>query len=267
MFDLTTANADAQTMTTLDFLNNIINPAREAAGESVVENRKFLSKVEDELDDLTAGIIVRQSHSRGYNDVKAYNLTLEQMTLIGMRESKAVRRSVLETLKKLQRKETDEEIMMRGYMLTVKKYEQLQQTLIMKDAVIEVQEEQIAVLNNLFVEGTTISTFGKQLNGVNANALKEYVVLELDWAYYIVGKKRVNDEWQEYRSGCRSKSAARAKYLRDIVKEGGSYKGNPKLSYDIGLLKEGAAKLFSLYLEGKLPMKANWDGKFVHDVM
>lgn len=264
MFDLTTTNRE-QTMSSLDFLNTIINPARQAAGENEVTNSKFLLKLEDELDDLGFGQIFQ--NPEGGRPARYYELTLEQMTLVGMRESKAVRRSVLETLKKLQRKETDEEIMIRGYMLTVKKYEQLQQTLIMKDAVIEVQEEQIAVLNNLFVEGTTISTFGKQLNGVNANALKEYVVLELDWAYYTVGKKRVNGEWQEYRSGCRSKSAARAKYLRDIVKEGGSYKGNPKLSYDIGLLKEGAAKLFSLYLEGKLPMKANWDGKFVHDVL
>lgn len=34
MFDLATTNTDAQTMSSLDFLNNIINPAREAAGLS-----------------------------------------------------------------------------------------------------------------------------------------------------------------------------------------------------------------------------------------
>lgn len=38
------------TMTSLDFLNEIINPARIAAGENPVENSKFLKKVEDELD-------------------------------------------------------------------------------------------------------------------------------------------------------------------------------------------------------------------------
>lgn len=39
-------------MTSLDFLKNIINPARVECGESEVENRHFLSRVEDEIDDL-----------------------------------------------------------------------------------------------------------------------------------------------------------------------------------------------------------------------
>lgn len=43
------ANKDF-TMTSLDFLNKVINPARIAAGESPVPNYKFLKKVEDELD-------------------------------------------------------------------------------------------------------------------------------------------------------------------------------------------------------------------------
>lgn len=38
------------TMTSLDFLNKIINPARIAAGENPHVNSKFLKKVEDELD-------------------------------------------------------------------------------------------------------------------------------------------------------------------------------------------------------------------------
>ncbi|WP_223955325.1 hypothetical protein [Aeromonas caviae] len=37
-------------MTSLDFLNNIINPASVGAGESKHEPRKFLLKVVDELD-------------------------------------------------------------------------------------------------------------------------------------------------------------------------------------------------------------------------
>lgn len=37
-------------MNSLDFLNNIINPARIDAGENPHEPRKFLAKIEDELD-------------------------------------------------------------------------------------------------------------------------------------------------------------------------------------------------------------------------
>ncbi|EBW2292418.1 phage antirepressor protein [Salmonella enterica subsp. enterica serovar Newport] len=36
-------------MSSLDFLNNIINPARAEAGEVPHEPRKFLAKIEDEL--------------------------------------------------------------------------------------------------------------------------------------------------------------------------------------------------------------------------
>ncbi len=87
-------------MTSLDFLKNIINPARIEYGEPEVENRHFLSRVEDEIDDLGVAenfyVTTEQGASRS---VKGYMLNMEQMTLIGMRESKAVRRSVLAKLK------------------------------------------------------------------------------------------------------------------------------------------------------------------------
>ncbi len=96
MFDLVTQKTEF-TMTSYDFLNEVINPARMSAGERPVENRKFVARVEDELDDLGAG----KTFPRYGNTVKYYDLNMEQMTLVGMRESKAVRRKVLEMLKKL----------------------------------------------------------------------------------------------------------------------------------------------------------------------
>ncbi|CNI61010.1 phage antirepressor KilAC domain-containing protein [Yersinia bercovieri] len=88
------------TMTSLDFLKNIINPARLEYGEPEVENRHFLSRIEDEIDDLGVAenfyVTTEQGASRA---VRGYKLNMEQMTLIGMRESKAVRRSVLAKLK------------------------------------------------------------------------------------------------------------------------------------------------------------------------
>lgn len=101
MFDLTTTNTE-QTMSSLDFLNNIINPAREAAGQGKIPNRDFVLKVEDELDELPVCEFIAHPYNPNQK-IKTYTLTLEQMTLLGMRESKAVRRSVLETLKKLQK--------------------------------------------------------------------------------------------------------------------------------------------------------------------
>ncbi|CRL65248.1 MULTISPECIES: hypothetical protein [Proteus] len=84
-------------MSSLDFLNNIINPARIECGEPEVKNTHFIKRIEDELDDLPA---VKSFYRYG-NEVKTYDLNMDQLMLVGMRESKAVRRSVLATLKSL----------------------------------------------------------------------------------------------------------------------------------------------------------------------
>lgn len=47
---LTVAANEELKMTSLDFLNDIINPARVESGETPHEPRKFLAKIEDELD-------------------------------------------------------------------------------------------------------------------------------------------------------------------------------------------------------------------------
>ncbi|WP_306309350.1 hypothetical protein [Xenorhabdus anantnagensis] len=90
------------TMSSIDFLNDIINPARVSAGEKEVENRRFIARIEDELDDLGVAENFYVTTSQGAKrKIKGYNLTMEQMTLVGMRESKAVRRIVLAKLKAL----------------------------------------------------------------------------------------------------------------------------------------------------------------------
>lgn len=85
-------------MNSLDFLNSVINPARVESGESEVKNAHFISRVEDELDDLPAVKIF----NRFGNEVRTYDLTMRQMLLVGMRESKSVRRSVLAKLESMQ---------------------------------------------------------------------------------------------------------------------------------------------------------------------
>lgn len=47
--------ANKLTMSSLDFLNEVINPIREEFGESKLQNRHFLIKVEGEIDDIGAG--------------------------------------------------------------------------------------------------------------------------------------------------------------------------------------------------------------------
>lgn len=90
----------ARTMSSLE-LRDLINDARFTAGEPKVRNDQFLSRVEDELGDELEGVQKYYTPVYG-NQVATYSLTLDQCMLVGMRESKAVRRSVLAKLKSLE---------------------------------------------------------------------------------------------------------------------------------------------------------------------
>ncbi|WP_278405838.1 phage antirepressor KilAC domain-containing protein [Pseudomonas rhodesiae] len=87
----------ARTMSSIE-LREMINDARVLAGEPKVRNDHFLSRVEDELGDDLEGVQKYFTPHHG-NQVATYDLTLDQCMLVGMRESKAVRRSVLKKLK------------------------------------------------------------------------------------------------------------------------------------------------------------------------
>ena len=90
-----------QTISSIDFLVDVINPARVAAGETPHEPRKFLTKVEDELDLSPTGKKFRLNHNQ--TESAYYDLDIDQLMLVGMRESKSVRRIVLGKLKELQK--------------------------------------------------------------------------------------------------------------------------------------------------------------------
>lgn len=87
----------SDTMTSLE-LRDIINSARAELGESKVRNDQLLARIEDELaGDL--GVCKIFAHPQSGAEMRYYDLTRDQCTLVGMRESKAVRRSVLAKLK------------------------------------------------------------------------------------------------------------------------------------------------------------------------
>lgn len=105
MNELTNTNVDF-TMSSLDFLKNVINPARVAEGEEVwVRHNDFLARVKDELEGqvLVTKLFTPKLQGRGGNrkPFEVVDLNMDQMLLVGMRESKAVRKAVLAKLKKL----------------------------------------------------------------------------------------------------------------------------------------------------------------------
>lgn len=94
------AMSSEMTMSSLELLE-IVNNERSNAGESVHEPRKFLLKVQDELDLDETGKKFRLNSNQ--TESAYYDLTLDQMMLVGMRESKSVRRNVLDKLKAMQK--------------------------------------------------------------------------------------------------------------------------------------------------------------------
>jgi phage antirepressor YoqD-like protein len=90
----------SRTISSID-LRDMVNEARSQAGEPKVRNDQFIIRVQDELgDELGECKIIAHPQSRV--DMASYELTLDQCMLVGMRESKAVRRSVLQKLKELE---------------------------------------------------------------------------------------------------------------------------------------------------------------------
>ena len=97
---MTQFNHNQQGMTSKDLLD-LINQVRAQFNEPMVRLNKFNEKIEDELDgEYYTKSVVQNSNN---TESVVYKLTIEQCTLIGMRESKGVRKNVLAVLKEKQK--------------------------------------------------------------------------------------------------------------------------------------------------------------------
>lgn len=81
-------------------LLELINQVRHSVGEPLLRLNSFNAKIEDELDGENYTKNVVQNFNNTESTV--FQLTLDQCMLIGMRESKAVRKNVLAVLKQKQ---------------------------------------------------------------------------------------------------------------------------------------------------------------------
>lgn len=254
------ANGDAITMTSLDFLNSLINPARVEAGENPVENRHFIARIEDEIDDLGVTETFYATTAQGAKrEVKGYTLNFDQMMLIGMRESKAVRRSVLAKLKELERQVASNAANLPDFSnpaaaarAWAEQYE-LGQVLAIEN---KQQQEQIHSLESLFRQGMTMPQFCKMLNGVNSQQVCTFFE-DRGWLY---NESRSGKRW-------RVASYARDKYLTEEQSEFSQHGYDPFIKFTPVLLQKGAVRIYQLYLKGELPMKKDWDGLFTQDKM
>ena len=91
--------SEVKTMSSIDLLE-LINNVRVANNEEPLRRNSFNLKIEVELEGshYTKNVVKNQNGTESV----VYELTIEQCTLIGMRESKGVRRTVFEKLKQLE---------------------------------------------------------------------------------------------------------------------------------------------------------------------
>ena len=98
------AVGQALTMSSFELLE-IVNQSRANHGEATVRHNDFLARCKDELDGEPYEIFVEPSKKTSKGLIPAFEairMTIDQCRLVGMRESKGVRRWVLERLKALE---------------------------------------------------------------------------------------------------------------------------------------------------------------------
>lgn len=114
------------------------------------------------------------------------------------------------------------------------------------------QSAQIESLASYFHVGMTAPQFAKGLNGVNSQQINEHLH-QARWLY-----KDASGDW-------RVSSYARDRYMTEETSEITTHGKAQIIKYKPTLLKKGAAKLYEWYTQGKLTMKANWNGEYTQD--
>lgn len=249
-------------MTSLDFLNEIINPARIAAGENPVENSKFLKKVEDELDlDFRKR---KKFVSEKINNLcfgrpqEYYDLDMDQMMLVGMRESKVVRKKVLEKLKELQQQVAKPALpqtyieALEALLASEKEKERL--ALEKKQALdyVDRQARYIGNLEKQLRDGLTLPEFVKRLNGVNVKEINVWAAKQ-GW---------VHKHGKIFMTSALGRAGG---YVYDKDSTYINPAGEEMWTSKVQLTNEGARKLYREYLKLNLPMKKSWNGEFSND--
>lgn len=238
--------AAAVTMTS-DELLDLINEARDEAGEPAIRRNKLAEKIEDEL----AGEHYTKRVVQNLNNTESavFDLTRDQCMLVSMRESKTVRRKVVAKLN--------------GAAAECRLPENLPDALRFaadlaeEKAVLALENQQqaktIASLESLFMTGETPTQFCKRLNGVNCSQVNSSL-LRLGWIY-----NAATDENSKPRY--RVSSRVRDRYLTERPRKISAEGVDSFIKYDLILLLDGARRLYQLYMKGDLAMKSKWDGQ------
>lgn len=165
-----------QTMSSIDLLK-LINKARKDFNEKPVRTNDFNGRVVDELEgDHYETFVVQNSNG---TSSKVFKLTLDQCLLVSMRESKAVRRSILEKIKSLELKQNNKALF--EITRSISKGEYLPMTDAIKGAHEEIKPYHFsneADLINRIALGVTASKFRKHHDIGKNDLIRDYMTTE-----------------------------------------------------------------------------------------
>lgn len=105
-------------------------------------------------------------------------------------------------------------------------------------------------LADQFAIGMTPCQFARQLNGVNIKQVNE-ALYKLNWLF------KQGSDWMVA-------AYARDKYLKQEMGEIKIREGVTRVCPKATLTKKGAKAIYKMYVDGKLPMKSDWDGHQTH---
>lgn len=188
-----TTTKNNQTMSSIELLK-VINKARKDFGEKPVRLNDFNNRIADELggDDYETFVVQNPNNTTSI----AYSLTLDQCILVGMRETKSVRRYVLAKIKELELRLQSSQL----FKLTRKTSKD--EYLPMTNAIAEAHEEikpyhfsNEADLINRIVLGCTASKYRQFHDIPKTDAIRDYLnQAELDC---IISLQRANTVYIE----------------------------------------------------------------------
>lgn len=191
--NLTTLSENIQTMSSIELLK-VINKARKGFDEKPVRLNDFNNRIADELsgDDYETFVVKNPNNTTSI----AYSLTLDQCILIGMRETKSVRRYVLAKIKELELK------LQSSRLFSLTRKTSKDEYLPMTSAIAEAHEEirpyhfsNEADLINRIVLGCTSSKYRQFHDIPKGDAIRDYLnQAELDC---IVSLQRANTVYIE----------------------------------------------------------------------
>lgn len=175
---MTQFNHNQKSMSNIDLLE-IINTARQNLGEKPVRLNDLNTRIVDELEgDYYENFVVKNPNG---TLSQGFNLNLDQCTLIGMRESKAVRKNVLAILKEKQNRQVvdlnNPEFLRQALLGYTEKVIELEQQ-------VQILEPKAKVLDAI-AETTNTYTIRESVKAIGGILEKDLIQLLIDrrWIY------------------------------------------------------------------------------------